>query len=96
MGKNIINLDHLTQLAKIVLTKKEKKSLIGQLEETVSHVKVLQELDTQTVPATSQVTGLENVYRQDKAKRELGQKEALANAPAQKESFFIVPRVKWQ
>ena len=96
MGKSSINLDHLTQLAKITLNKKEKASLVRQLEETVSHVKVLQELDTQTVPATSQVTGLKNVYRRDKAKRGLKQNEVLANASAHKKGFFVIPRVKWQ
>ncbi|MBI5620037.1 Asp-tRNA(Asn)/Glu-tRNA(Gln) amidotransferase GatCAB subunit C, partial [Candidatus Gottesmanbacteria bacterium] len=55
----------------------------------------IQTLDTSNVPETSQVTGSENVFRDDEvdAGRILTQEEALSNAKRTHNGFFVVKSV---
>jgi len=96
MTKRNIDLDHLAKLANLTISPEEKTSLTKQLEETIDYIEILQELDTSTVQPTSQVTGQKNVVRKDETKEGLTQKEALANAPKQKNGYFVAPRIKWK
>ena len=58
-------------------------------------VSKLQKIPTKDVIPTSQVNGLENVYREDEIdkSRMLTQEDALANAPATHNGFFKVKAV---
>lgn len=75
-----LNVPHIAKLANLPLSDKEIKKFETQLEETLAYVENLQEIDTKKVIATSQVTGLENVTREDIAHPSLTQKQALSNA----------------
>lgn len=86
---------HIAQLANIPVSDQEAASLAESFNETMSVVNQLQELDTSTVPTTHQVTGLENVTRDDEIDedRMFTQEEALANAARQHQGYFVVPQV---
>ena len=71
---------HVSKLANLTLSVEEKKKLEKQLEETIEYVKELEEVDTNGIQPTSQVTGLENVTREDEIKPSLTQGQALKNA----------------
>ena len=88
-----IDIDHLAQLANLPLSTEEKKKFEKQLEETLDYVKQLEEIDTKNVEPTSQVTGLENVLREDEAAPSLSQEGALKNAKATHNGFFNVPQI---
>lgn len=86
---------HIAHLANIPVTDSEKKMLAEAFNETLDVVDQLQQLDTSNVPTTHQVTGLENVTRNDvvNEKRMLSQDEALANATRKHNGYFVVPQV---
>lgn len=85
-----INLNHIAKLANLPILPSEKIKLEKQLEETLSYVEELSKVDTRNVEPTSQVTGLENVTREDIAKPSLSQEEALANSKSNHNGLFKV------
>lgn len=88
-----INVPHVAKLANLIVSSKEEKKFEKQLEETASYVESLKEIQTEGVEPTSQVTGLENVLREDEIKESLSQEEALSNAKSTKNGFFKVKGV---
>lgn len=85
-----INLSHIAKLANLPLLPSEKVKLEKQLDETIDYVRELNQINTKNVEPTSQVTGLENVTREDKAKPSLSQDEALKNTKSKHNGFFKV------
>ncbi len=59
---------HIAKLAKIKLTDEDVERLAPQLSGILDYFEVLQEVDTEGVAETSQVTGLESVTRPDEIK----------------------------
>lgn len=86
---------HVATLAAIPVTPEEVSNLQSSFAETLKTVSNLKECDVTNVEPTHQVTGLENVLRADKidTTRTFTQNQALANAPAQHDGYFVVPRV---
>ena len=84
------DISHVAKLANLPLSDEEKKKFSKQLEETIEYIESLNEVDTKDVEPTSQVTGLENVTRQDTVKPSLTQEEALSNAKSTHNGFFKV------
>lgn len=79
-------------LANLKLTEKQIQKFAQQLSSVIGYVSKVQKLDTSSVPETSQVTGSENVFREDEvdAGRMLTQEEALSNAKRTHNGFFVV------
>lgn len=84
---------HIAQLARLGLTTTELKKFQKQLSTILDYVGQLNELDTKRVEPVSQITGLENMTREDIARPSLSQEEALLNAPDQYNGFFKVKPV---
>lgn len=84
------DVNHVAKLANLTLTEEEKAKFEKQLEETVTYVEELSEVDTSGVEATSQVTGLENITREDEITPSLTQDQALSNAKSTHKGFFRV------
>lgn len=84
------DINHVAKLANLPLSDKEKKKLSSQLEETVDYVEELKEVDTKGIEPIHQVTGLENVTREDEIKPSFTQEEALKNAKDTYNGFFKV------
>ena len=57
--------EHLGRLARLALTEEEKAQYAAELSAILEFVEHLQEVDTTDVEPTAQVTGLEDVYRDD-------------------------------
>lgn len=57
---------HVAKLARLELKDEEVKKFSGQLSSVFEYMEILKEVDTNGVPETSQVTGLENVLEEDK------------------------------
>ncbi len=85
-----LDVSKVATLANLPLKDEEKKKLESQLEETLSYIENLQEVDTKHVEPTAHVTGLENVTREDVAAKSLTQKQALSNTKNTHEGFFQV------
>ncbi len=84
------DISHVAKLANLPLTDEEKKKFEKQLEETISYIQNLNEVDVTGIESTSQVTGLENVTREDEVKPSLSQEEALKNAKRTHSGFLKV------
>ena len=98
MKKTIVtpkDVEHIAKLASIPISEKEKQNLATAFEETLAVVDELASLDVKDVPTTHQVTGLENVWREDEVNQQttFTQQEALANAEQTHDGFFVVPRI---
>lgn len=85
-----IDVAHVAKLANLPLKPEEEKKFEKQLSEILTYVEKLKEVDTKNVETTSQVTGLENVTRNDKSAPSLTQDEALSNAKSQHNGFIKV------
>lgn len=86
----IINVKHIAKLANLTINNVEEEKFEKQLSDVLEYVKKLDEVNTDNVTPTSQVTGLENVTREDKTSPSLSQKEALKNAKSTQNGFISV------
>lgn len=84
---------HIARLARLELTDKEVEEFRKQLADILDYVSQLNELDASGIEPTSQVTGLENVTREDKPTPSLNQKEVLSNAPRKQNNFFKIKAI---
>ena len=57
--------EKIANLARLGLSEAEKEKFAGQLSSILDYVETLQQVDTEGVEPTAQVTGLENVMRDD-------------------------------
>ena len=85
-----VDVSHIAKLASLPLKDEEKNKLEAQLDETLTYIANLQEVDTKHVEPTAHVTGLENVTREDIAKESLTQEQALSNSTQTHKGFFQV------
>ena len=85
-----IDASHIAKLANLPLSSEEKSKFEKQLEETIKYVEELENVNTKGIEPTSQVTGLENVTREDSAKPSLTQDDALSNTKTAYNGFFKV------
>ncbi len=88
-----INVSHVAKLANLALKPDEEKKFEKQLSEILSYVEKLNEAGTKNIETTSQVTGLENIMREDEATPSLTQEEALSNTKSQHNGLFKVKAI---
>jgi aspartyl-tRNA(Asn)/glutamyl-tRNA(Gln) amidotransferase subunit C len=86
---------HIADLANIPVTSLEQEKLALAFEETLETIAELQTVDISKTEPTHQVTGLENILREDIVDTEnmFTQKEALTNAKHTHNGYFVVPRI---
>jgi len=89
------DIDHIAMLSHLPITGTQAEELTDQVGVTVEYVSQLQSQDTEGVTETSQVTGMENVFREDAVdtSRRFTQEEALSNAKRTHNGFFVVDAV---
>lgn len=85
-----IDIKHIAKLANLTLSAEEETKFEKQLEAILEHMQKLQRVDTDNVETTSQVTGLENVYREDTVSQSLPAEKALSNTKSKHNNFFQV------
>ena len=84
---------YVAHLARIRLTDEELGKLSLELESIVNFIDKLKEGDVSGIKPTSHILPVNNVFREDKPTKSLDAEAALRNAPAQKEDFFVAPKV---
>ena len=86
---------HIADLANIPITEKEQTSLADAFSQTLEVISELKSVDVTGVEPTHQVTGLENILREDIVNPEVmfSQKEALANGKKTHDGYFVVERI---
>ncbi len=80
-------------LARLALTEADLERMTGELSKIVNFVSQLSELDTAAVEPLAHPLESRNVFREDVPAESLSTEQALANAPRQDGSCFLVPAV---
>lgn len=88
-----IDVKKIAKLANLHLKDEEIQKFGDQLTSTISYVEILNEVPTDDINPTNQVTGLENVTRVDKSSESLSQDTALSNAKSKQNGSFIVDAI---
>ncbi len=88
-----IDIDKISQLARIHLTLEEKPKLEKDLEAILGYVSKLDKLDTKKIEPTSHVLNLENVCRKDDPSLSNAAEMAIEHAPYVEGRFFKVPKI---
>lgn len=93
--KSIISIDeisHVANLAKLNLPNHLLLKFSDQLSSVIDYMSKIQKLNTEKVPETAQVTGLENVFREDEIDEDriMTQGKALSNAKRKHNGYFMV------
>jgi len=84
---------HVARLARLELTEQEEKLMTEQINNILSYMEKLNELDTANIPPTTHAIQLENVFRADQVEPSLDREEVFSNAPQSDGSSFVVPKV---
>jgi len=85
---------HLAQLSSLELGEAEIDGLQADISNILGYVEQLSKLDTNNVEPTYQVTGLENVWRDDKViDYGVSREDLLARAPESIDNQVKVPKV---
>jgi aspartyl-tRNA(Asn)/glutamyl-tRNA(Gln) amidotransferase subunit C len=91
----MIDVNHIAKLARLGLTEKEKRKFKKELSAILEFVDKLNEIKAEKVEPTAQVTGLENVSREDKgrAKSKQEREKLLDLAPETKDGYVKVKAI---
>lgn len=84
---------HVAQLARLRLAPDQAAKLTGQLNDILTYMDKLRELDTSGVASTNHALELSEAFREDAVLPSLERERALANAPMSDGQSFVVPRV---
>jgi aspartyl-tRNA(Asn)/glutamyl-tRNA(Gln) amidotransferase subunit C len=87
------DVDRIAMLARLEFQDEEKETITHQMNDILSHIEKLNELDTSAVEPLLHVIDLSNVFRDDVVKPSLPPEDALKNAPSKVGTFFTVPKV---
>ncbi|MFH1097401.1 MAG: Asp-tRNA(Asn)/Glu-tRNA(Gln) amidotransferase subunit GatC [Candidatus Desantisbacteria bacterium] len=85
--------EYIAQLARLELTNPEKEMYACQLTDILTYVSKMSQLDTANILPTSHPIPMENIFREDVIIPSISVKDALANAPQQRDGYFVVPGV---
>jgi len=86
-------IEHVANLARLNLTEEEKDKMTSEMENIISYVDKLNELDTSNVKPMEHVIPIKNVFREDKVDKSYDRDKILANAPSHEDGCFKVPKV---
>ncbi|TYQ18372.1 UNVERIFIED_CONTAM: aspartyl/glutamyl-tRNA(Asn/Gln) amidotransferase subunit C [Acetivibrio alkalicellulosi] len=86
-------IEHVANLARLNLSEKEKERLTTDMENIISYVDKLNQLDTKGVKSTEHVIPIKNVFREDEVKPSFSRDKILSNAPEVEDGCFKVPKI---
>lgn len=93
MKLSVEQVRNVAALARLHIEDEQIDKIAEQLTSILGYMDKLNEVDTTGVPATSHAVALTNAFREDVPRTHLSRDKALANAPAQSNGSFQVPKV---
>lgn len=87
------DVEYIAELARLKFKEEELESFTHQLNEILSYVDKLNELNTENVEPLSHPVENVNIFRNDELKKSITTEDALKNAPDKTDEFFKVPKV---
>ncbi|MCL5093765.1 MAG: Asp-tRNA(Asn)/Glu-tRNA(Gln) amidotransferase subunit GatC [Patescibacteria group bacterium] len=86
--------ENIAKLSRISLTEEEKAKYQTELSSILEWVEKLNEVNTNGVQPTGQITGLFNILDSDEVEKcDISREEILKNAPEKKDGFIKVKKV---
>jgi aspartyl-tRNA(Asn)/glutamyl-tRNA(Gln) amidotransferase subunit C len=88
-------IQHIARLARLELGEEDLEKYGEQLSGILNYIEMLKEVDASDIEPTSQVTGLENIFRDDVVKgwNKEEKESALRDAPATEGRYIKVRKV---
>ena len=83
----------IAHLARLEVNPDEKEALLSDMNNILSFMEKLNELNTEGVEPLIYLTDEVNVFREDEIKQEITVEEALKNAPKQDGRYFQIARM---
>ena len=83
----------VAKLARLELTEDQIEIYTSQLEDILSYVDQLQEIDTQGIPPTTRAVEVVNSMREDIVEDNSTREDILKQAPHREGDFFRVPKI---
>ena len=87
------DVEHIAKLARLKFNDEELEKYTHDLNEILTYVEKLNELDTKNIEPLSHPVEGSNVFRNDELNESIPNEEAIKNAPASDDNFFKVPKV---
>ena len=88
-----MDLKHIARLARLYFKEEELKTFESQIQNILSFVEKLKEVNVDGVEPTSHPLCLSNVFREDQVKPSLSIEEFLKHAPSARGRFFQAPKI---
>jgi aspartyl-tRNA(Asn)/glutamyl-tRNA(Gln) amidotransferase subunit C len=86
-------IDNLAKLAHLSFNEQEKKEIRADLQEMITFIEKLNEVNTEGVAPLLHMSNNVNVLREDVVEGSITREEGLKNAPDTDGTFFRVPKV---
>ncbi len=83
----------VAQLANLPISEEDESKFANQLSAILDYIDQLNQVNTDGVEPTFNVTGLENVLQADEVKPSLSQKDAISNGSETKDGYFVTKGV---
>tara|TARA_Y100001968_G_scaffold333101_1_gene394129 strand:- start:208 stop:531 length:324 start_codon:yes stop_codon:yes gene_type:complete len=83
----------VAKLARLELPEDQIETYTAQLEEILSYVEQLQEIDTKNIPPTTRAVEVVNSMREDIVEVKHSREEIINQAPHREGDFFRVPKI---
>ncbi len=88
-------IEHIAKLARIELTEEERGKFTTDLSSILDYVDKLNQVDTSRAESIKQITGLENITREDESKKydKAIREKLLKEIPKRKKDYIQVPKI---
>jgi len=93
MSINKETLEKIAHLARLEFEEDSKDKMLADMNNMLSFVEKLQELDTDNVEPLDSMSFEVNQMRDDEVKNQLSHEEGLKNAPKKDANYIRVPKV---
>lgn len=84
--------EKIAKLSKLKLSEEETGVMVEQIEKFLEYVEQLKEVNESDEPLEN-ITGRENVWREDVVVRSEVAEKIVSNSPKSREGFILVPKV---
>lgn len=88
MKLSLDQVKHIAKLANLALTSEEEEKYSEQLSNILDYIEQLNQVDTENIEPTFNVSGQNNVMREDEPIICLSQEQALQNTSVKKDGMF--------
>ncbi len=85
--------EHIANLSKLKFREAELENFTVQMNQILTYMEKLNELDTENVEPLSHPVPDKNIFRKDEPQKSVSREDALKNAPDHNDEFFKVPKV---